>query len=310
MKPQRFNEQFAGIYDLAVRLADVTEADGLLVLLDGPSNWEELRRRGGEKKILVVADATDELDGAETHGLAPVVLDVPHMPVFDKLAQALLESVALELLARGSTVVAVYSAFDAGKIDSLSFIRLDEHLGRLTVRDLRQLKTIVPLDTLKTVVDLAVDIGREGREGKAVGTLFVVGDSRKALTLSHAAVWDPVKGYSRKDRNLRDRRVREQIKEIAQMDGAFIVAADGTLEAACRILDSPPVELTISQGLGSRHWAAAAISKHTKAVAIAVSESNGTVRIFQNGEVVLRIEPLRHALKFKEFDFESPPEDA
>ena len=31
--------------------------------------------------------------------------------------------------------------------------------------------------------------------------------------------------------------VREGIKEIAQMDGAIVVSADGTVEAACRYLD-------------------------------------------------------------------------
>jgi hypothetical protein len=80
------------------------------------------------------------------------------------------------------------------KIDSLSYISLDEHLGRLTSRDLKQLETSVPLDTLKTVVDLAVDIGREGREGKPVGTMFVIGDTRRVLSHSHPAGFDPVKG--------------------------------------------------------------------------------------------------------------------
>ena len=99
-------------------------------------------------------------------------------------------------------MVALYSGFEADTIDSISVIDLDEHLGRLTVRDLRQLETRVPLDTLKIVVDLAVEIGREGREGKPVGTLFVVGDTRKVMASSHAAGFDPVRGYSRKERNL------------------------------------------------------------------------------------------------------------
>jgi hypothetical protein len=60
--------------------------------------------------------------------------------------------------------------------------------------------------------------------------------------------------------------------------------------------------------LGSRHWAAAAISRATKAVAVTVSQSNGTVRIFQNGEVVLRIEPLhRRPMVWKDFEYEPPP---
>jgi hypothetical protein len=50
-------------------------------------------------------------------------------------------------------------------------------------------------------------------------------------------------------------------------------------------------EITLSMGLGTRHAAAAAISKLTRAVAVVVSQSSGSVRIFQNGEVVLTIEP-------------------
>ena len=78
-----------------------------------------------------------------------------------------------------------------------------------------------------------------------------------------------------------------------RLDGAFIVSADGTVEKACQLIDAGHASLTLSKGLGSRHWAAAAISKITAAVAVAVSQSNGTVRLFQNGEVILRIEPFR-----------------
>ncbi|MFW5693467.1 MAG: DNA integrity scanning protein DisA nucleotide-binding domain protein [Thermoguttaceae bacterium] len=222
----------------------------------------------------------------------------------------MLEAVADDFFSPGSQVVALYAGFDADTIDSISVINLDEHLNRLTGRDLRQLETRVPLDTLKMVVDLAVEIGREGREGKPVGTLFVVGDARKVLASSHPAGFDPVRGYNRKERNLAEPRVREGLKEIAQMDGAIIVSADGTVEAACRYLDCSAADVTLSKGLGARHWAAAAVSRATNAVAVTVSQSNGTVRIFQNGEVVLRIEPqLRRPMVWKEFEYEPPPSE-
>jgi len=115
-----------------------------------------------------------------------------------------------------------------------------------------------------------------------------------------------VRGYSRAERNLLDGRVREGIKEIAQMDGAFIVSGDGTVEAACRLVDVAAASVTLSKGLGTRHWAAAAITRKTKAVAVVVSQSNGTVRLFQNGVVVLRIEPFRRAMKWRDFEAEPP----
>ncbi|MEN6451136.1 MAG: DNA integrity scanning protein DisA nucleotide-binding domain protein, partial [Thermoguttaceae bacterium] len=133
------------------------------------------------------------------------------------------------------------------------------------------------------------------------------GDSRKVLASSRPTGFDPVRGYNRKERNLDDPRVREGIKEIAQMDGAIIVSPDGVVEAACRYLDCSAADVTLSKGLGARHWAAAAISRATNAVAVTVSQSNGTVRIFHNGEVVLRIEPyLRRPMVWREFEYEPP----
>jgi DNA integrity scanning protein DisA with diadenylate cyclase activity len=184
---------------------------------------------------------------------------------------------------------------------------LDEHLGRLTARDLKKLETSVPLDTLKTVVDLAVEVGREGREGKPVGTMFIIGDTRRVVQHCHPGGFDPVKGYQRKQRNLSDPRVREGIKEVAQLDGAFVVSPDGIVDRSCQLVDAQHANVTLSAGLGARHFAAASISKVTNAIAVAVSESTGTVRLFQNGEVVLRVEPLRRPMKWKDFELEGEP---
>ncbi|OHB78331.1 MAG: hypothetical protein A2V98_20515 [Planctomycetes bacterium RBG_16_64_12] len=308
MKPLRFTDRFRTLHDLAIRVTEASGADAVLLLLEGPADWARLKNLSGEVKLLVAADTAEQLEGAREAGLEPVVLDMADSPVYDRITQALLEAVADDILAPGSVVVALYSGFDADTVDSVSVISLGEHLDRLTGRDLRQLETRVPLDTLKIVVDLAVEIGREGREGKPVGTMFVVGDTRNVLANSHPAGFDPVRGYSRKERNLDDPRVREGIKEIAQMDGAFIISADGTVEASCRYVDASAATITLSKGLGARHWAAAAVSRSTKAVAVTVSESNGTVRIFQNGEVMLRIEPIhRRPLVWKGFEYESPP---
>ncbi len=309
MPSQRPTAHFQNIIELAGRLAGLVAADALLILMEAPTDWEQLKLLVGDGKVLIAADTAEQIEGAADAGLSTVVLNMADSPVYEKLTQALLESVADDILAPGSRVVAMYSGFESGTIDSMSVINLSERLERLTARDLRQLETHVPLDTLKTVVDLAVEVGREGREGKPVGTLFVIGDTRKVLSMSHPTGFDPVRGYGRKERNLNDPRVREGLKEVAQMDGAFIITPDGTVEAANRYVDAPATNITLSKGLGARHWAAAAITRATRSVAVAVSESNGTVRIFQNGEVILRIEPFRRPMKWKDFQYEPPAAD-
>jgi len=303
MKPQALTHE---LLSLAALLARSVDAEALLLALDGPMDWEGLKDLVGSQKLVIVADRPEQVQGAAEAGLPVLLLDMAGSGVHERLTQALLESVADDILTPGAEVIAVYGGFQHGGIDSISKISLDERLRRLSARDLRQLETRVPLETLKTVVDLAVEIGREGREGKPVGALFVVGDSRKVMAMSHPVCFDPVKGYSRKERSIHDPRVREAIKEIAQLDGAMVVSSDGVIEAAARYIDAPAAEITLSKGLGSRHWAAAAISRTTKAVSIATSESNGTVRIFQGGEVVLRIEPFHRAMKWREFEYEPP----
>ena len=285
-------------------MAKHEEADALIFLLEDSMDWEKLRKASGKMPVMLASDRPQHLEGAEEAGFDTVELNIPDSPVYERLTQALLESIADDVLAPGACVVALYSGFEVGTIDSLSVIRLDEHLGRLTVHDLRQLETRVPFETLKMAIDLAVVIGREGREGKPVGTLFVVGDHRKVLKHCHPLGFDPVRGYNSSERRLKDRKVRESIKEIAQLDGALVISSDGTAMAACQYISAPADKISLTKGLGARHWAAAAISSTTSAIAVTVSESNGTVRVFQNGEVMLRIEPFRRAMKWKDFEYD------
>lgn len=308
--PRKLSDQLLAFCEMATRMADLHGAETILFLMERPTDWERLAGALGKHTLLLAADTEEVLTGAEEGAFDTIVLGMPDLPVYERLTEALLEAVADDHLAPGALVVAAYSGFENGVIDSLSLIRLGEHLGRLTVRDLKQLGSKVPTETLKLVVDLAVAIGREGREGKPVGTLFVVGDHRKVLEVCKPMGFDAVKGYTTPERSLTDAKVREGVKEIAQMDGAFVVSQKGTVVAASQHIAAPPGEnISLSKGLGARHWTAAQISRATAAVAIAVSASTGTVRVFQDGEVVLRIEPLRRAMTWKDFENEPPEKE-
>ena len=164
MTAANVNPQLEQLLEIAVRLYESTVSEGILLLVEERLDWSMVRQLTGTAPLLVSADHEAELAGASEHGLKEVPLDVAGLPVHERLAQALLECVAAELIAPDAQIVALYSGFEAGTIDSVSLLRLAEHLGQLTVRDLRNLETKVPLETLKLVVDLAVEIGREGRE--------------------------------------------------------------------------------------------------------------------------------------------------
>jgi DNA integrity scanning protein DisA with diadenylate cyclase activity len=103
--------------------------------------------------------------------------------------------------------------------------------------------------------------------------------------------------------------VREQIKDIAQLEGAIIIRRDGVVVAACMQVNAPAEGITLSKGLGTRHWAAAAISRKTKAIAVTVSQSSGTVRVFQNGMLMLHIEPLARPMIWGHFHMDAQDAD-
>ncbi|MBM3970725.1 MAG: hypothetical protein FJ302_12830 [Planctomycetes bacterium] len=308
IKRHELSRQSESLLFAARKVAEDTEAVAVVMLAEVPYNFAEIRDSLKKTRLIVTSDNSDVQQAANDDEVAIVPLQVEPQTRQYQVSQALLEAISDELLRSGDTVVAVYAGFDKETLDTLTYIRLGEHLTSLTSRDLQKLETQVPLETLRQVTDIAIEIGREGREGQPVGALFVVGQHRKVLEFSHEQIHDPFRGYARKERLIRSPRVRESVKELAQIDGAFVVSADGVMISAGRILDAPASGVALSKGLGARHWAAAAVSKVTKAIAIAVSQSTGTVRIFQNGLVVLRIEPMdRTPMTWHDVTTEPPP---
>lgn len=308
MEQLKFNDAFLPFLEQTLKVRELLGASSLLILAEGPVDWGRLKKLTGSARVIVAATQKELLQEAKEAEFLTVSIDLTDSaPVHDRLTHAILEASADDLIQPGARIIALYSGFDPTTLDSISVLNLGEHLERLTGKELRKLETKVPLKTLKVVVDLALEIGREGREGKSVGTLFVVGDTKNVMHFSKPAGFDPVRGYKCKERNIFDLRVREGIKEVAQLDGAFVIAHDGVVSAACRLLDTSTAMISLSKGLGSRHWAAAAISRTTNAVAVAVSQSSGTVRIFLNGEVVLRIESRhRRPIIWRDFEYEQP----
>jgi diadenylate cyclase len=154
--------------------------------------------------------------------------------------------------------------------------------------------------TLEEVVQLAVELAREGREGRKIGTMFVIGDVDAVLDRSRPLILDPLYGHPDEVRDIRRPDFRETVKELAQLDGAFVVANRGTFVSAGRFID---VELTPENflpGLGTRHAAAASISAATGAIPVVVSQSS-VVRVFADGEVRAEIIPELFLLSREQF---------
>jgi len=303
--------QSVALLQAARDLVKSLPADAVLLLTETSIDWDEVSRMLAGCKLFVAAENPALTKSLRDNPDWNVIdLDPEPLPTQERMNAALLKAVTQETLQPGAHVVALYNGIatledSPEPVDSLSVIHLGEHLERMTAQDLRVLGDAAPIDVLRAVVDLATEIGREGREGLPVGTILVVGDTRKVLGMSHFQNFNPFRGYSRAERDVRKRDVREQIKEIAKLDGAILIGRDGIAEAACLHLGARGDGVNMRKGFGSRHMAAAGISKQTSAIAFAVSQSSGSVRVFQDGEEVLHIEPLARPHVWQPFKLET-----
>lgn len=292
-------------------------ADAVLILTETHLDWDEVSRiLMGCPRFVAAENPALLRTLKDRQDWTLIDVDPQPMSTPERMSNALLKAVTTKALQPGAHVVVVYNGIATLEdtpepIDSLSVIHLGEHLERMTPQDLRVLGNAIPQDVIKAAVELASEVGREGREGQPIGTVLVVGDTRRVHELSKLLNFNPFRGYTKAERDIRDRRVREQIKEIAKLDGAILISRDGVAEAACVYLDVPTNGIAVSKGFGSRHLAAAAVSRQTKAIAFCVSQSSGTVRVFQNGEMKLHIEPLArpHIWLPLRLETHEPPDD-
>lgn len=179
------------------------------------------------------------------------------------------------------TVVAMHVGEEYELFQSVGQPRLTEHIRR---------------PVFEKVLRISLELAHEGREGKPVGALFVVGDHREVVKFSMEGRINPFRGYTEKERNVMDDSMNETIKEIAKLDGAFIIKGNGVVVSACANLRPALAGEELPQGFGARHAAAAAITASTKSIAITLSESTGVVRIWRRGTMITEIEKATRGL--------------
>ncbi len=141
----------------------------------------------------------------------------------------------------------------------------------------------VSAEVLERVIGVAMELSVEGREGRPVGTLFVLGNAKTVESMCKPLVLNPFFGYKEEDRNILSPFMDETVKEFSGLDGAFIIRGDGVLSSAGSLIHTPSMEHDLPSGLGARHAAAKAISIAADCMAIVVSSSSGQVTVFRNG---------------------------
>ena len=95
-------------------------------------------------------------------------------------------------------------------------------------------------DVAEEVFDIlfhtAIQLGRGGRESRKIGTSFLVGDAERVMAHSRQCSINAFEGKEQKQRMLQDRGNVENIKNLALLDGAFVIGGSGFIHASSRHL--------------------------------------------------------------------------
>ncbi len=272
----------------AVALASKRNFDHLLYVGDLLLPEDAFRGKSGARKKLVQAVVSEAQRAVvEASGVRVIPLPQYDLGRAEKLKLAIVSGIARGIYSEGDVVVTLLSARPVGKPDSILVVNVgpdDEDVGFGFLRT-----EGVSAEILEALIDLAVTIGVEGWEGRPVGCLFVIGDSNKVMEQSRPLSLNPFQGYSEDERNMLSPEVKRALRAFAVLDGAFVLREDGVVLAAGRYLNFEEKDVRIPLGLGSRHMAAAGITHETSAIAVVVSQTSGTVRVFRHGRAVMEL---------------------
>ncbi len=260
--------------------------NAIILSLETPEDLALLRRVPGRKSFIVATGSRRIMEDAEKVVERAILL--PQMPF---RREARLRLAALMALTNGhiqrGDVVAFLSGDASGGIDSMTILEIGRDLGRFVTPSGEMLPGVLP-GVLERVITIATELSAEGREGRPVGTIFVVGDPEHLAPFCQQMVMNPFRGYPEEERNILDPTLKETIKEFAAIDGAFVVKGDGVVVSAGTYLKVSR-DVILPGGYGSRHRVACAITDATSSIAVALSQSTGEVTMFKKGAVVLSL---------------------
>lgn len=220
------------------------------------------------------------------------IITVPRIP-FTR-ASLLKISVLLALssgkIKQGDKILCIIGNTEQTVLDTIQLIDTAKETEILTGKASTNLSEDVRPEIFEALLNFSIELADKGREGKPVGTIFVVGDEDKVMQLSKQMVINPFKGYTEEETNILSPSMKETMREFSAMDGAFVISEEGVVLTAGRFLSAAADETKLQRGLGSRHIAAAGITALTKAIAFVISESSGDLRIFKEGKLLMEFE--------------------
>ena len=161
-----------------------------------------------------------------------------------QLRAAILLGLTREIFGFQDRVCCVGGIPDSGQLDTVLVVDVDEEFESVIGQGDEMLPTDVAAESLERLTAIATDLATAGREGKSIGAMFILGDHAEVIKLKQL-ILNPFHGYAEEDRNILNPFMDETIKELALIDGAFIVQGNGVVESAGCLIQAKADEIEL-----------------------------------------------------------------
>ena len=277
------------LYAHGLSVAEEVKATAVMLHGDAVGSLRFIEDIPAQVKLIIVASHGVNLEESRIPGAHVLPVPFPALGRSDQVALSILFAVSRGLLLRGDTVVSLSGVPRSGAFDSLLVIDVGREFPTVLANHSATPLGDVEPQALEKVLQIATDIAREGREGRPVGTTFVIGDYERVLPYCRQMVINPFRGYRDEEKSILDPSLEETVKEFSTIDGAFIIRGDGVIMSAGTFLRPSKTAVHLPSGLGARHSAAAALSAFTASLSVVVSQSTGIVTLFKGGGLVMSL---------------------
>lgn len=277
------------ILNIAIDLAKDVKSDTFMVFADSVRENDFLDVLKNKGKLIVVTSNKTRFDQFDKKVTA--CIQSPSFPASrtGQIKIGILLALSRNLIDNNDKVICISGSSKLGVFDTIVCLDVAAEYEFFFANAPSILPSDIKPEVLERILGLAGEIAVEGREGKPLGTIFVIGDTNTVNKFVTQLIINPFRGYSEAERNILDPALAETIKEFASIDGAFVITGDGIILSAGSYLRPQLDAAVLPSGLGSRHVAAAGITACTNALSITISESTGMVTLFKNGATIMTI---------------------
>ncbi len=289
IRPLRSDEDLAR---MVVSAAKATQVDGIICITETGALAQHLYRLSGRFRVIATTTNSETYDTLTKAGLEVIRLPLHTADKYTQVRHAISVVFQSSSVSVGDLVICaigndVYQ--EGGNLVVLT--EMKPSIENFAVSDLLKFTHGIQPRVLEAAFAVARMIGRAARRGNRVGAIFIIGDSRKVLKGSKQLVPNPFRGHNKAERMLTNPDIHGALVELSKLDGAFVLRGDGFIQTAGVFLTSPTTDTDLVSGLGTRHATAAAVTMRTAATAVVVSATDGNVRAFSGGKMILKIDP-------------------